>query len=298
MSAYGWKPSLPDIRDHVHSFAAAELPETVDLRTTGHLPAVWDQGQLGACVPHGTDAAYGYDLMAQNPGLVDWDGSKLFIYYIGRTIEGTVSSDSGLTIADGIKALNSAGSPPIADWPYDISRYTEKPPAQAYTDAKLREAVKYARVPQDAPSMKACLAAGTPIVIGFTVYDSFESDAVAANGIVPMPAHSEQVLGGHCMLVVGYLDIAGVPYFICRNSWGSSWGDKGYCYMPQAYLTSPSLADDFWTVQSVSSPDPSPVPPTPKPVPPPSPGPPPPVPAPSPRSFFAVVWAWIRSLFV
>lgn len=75
--------------------------------------------------------------------------------------------------------------------------------------------------------MKACLTAGLPIVVGFTVYDSFESDAVAQTGDVPMPAPGEQTLGGHCVLVVGYVVRSGRPVWVCRNSWGTGWGDGG-----------------------------------------------------------------------
>jgi C1A family cysteine protease len=39
--------------------------------------------------------------------------------------------------------------------------------------------------------------------------------------------------------------------FIVRNSWGSQWGKKGYCFMPYAYLTDPDLAADFWTIRMV-----------------------------------------------
>jgi C1A family cysteine protease len=99
--------------------------------------------------------------------------------------------------------------------------------------------------------MRGCLANGYPFVFGFTVYQSFESAAVAQTGIVPMPAPGEQVLGGHCVLAVGYDD--NQRRFIVRNSWGPSWGVAGYCTMPYEYLINPNLASDFWTLRSVSS---------------------------------------------
>src|SRR2546430_14184641 len=63
---------------------------------------------------------------------------------------------------------------------------------------------------------------GYPFVFGFTVYESFETNAVARTGHVPMPASGEHVLGGHAVCTVGY-DIKR-RWFICRNSWGTSWG--------------------------------------------------------------------------
>jgi C1A family cysteine protease len=95
--------------------------------------------------------------------------------------------------------------------------------------------------------MKGCLAAGFPFVYGFTVYESFESAAVAKTGKVPMPKPGEKVLGGHAVLAVGYDDKQ--DRFLTRNSWGPSWGQKGYFTMPYAYLTEPNLSDDFWTIR-------------------------------------------------
>jgi hypothetical protein len=66
---------------------------------------------------------------------------------------------------------------------------------------------------------------------------------------VPLPPRSEQVLGGHAVLAVGYEDAT--QRFIVRNSWGKGWGNKGYCTMPYSYLTDPSLARDFWAVYTV-----------------------------------------------
>jgi len=90
---------------------------------------------------------------------------------------------------------------------------------------------------------------GFPIAAGFTVYDAFESDTVATNGMLSMPGPTEQMLGGHAVLIVGYDDARGV--FIVRNSWGADWGDRGYFYVPYGYFTDADLATDFWTVRAV-----------------------------------------------
>jgi C1A family cysteine protease len=79
---------------------------------------------------------------------------------------------------------------------------------------------------------------------------SFESAAVAASGVVPMPKPSESVVGGHCVVAVGYDNTKRV--FIIRNSWGTTWGQKGYCTMPYEYLLDAHLASDFWTIRSVT----------------------------------------------
>jgi len=67
-----------------------------------------------------------------------------------------------------------------------------------------------------------------------------------------MPKKTEQLLGGHAVMCVGYKTIKKKLYFIVRNSWGSSWGDRGYFYMPAAYISDSNLCDDFWTISLVS----------------------------------------------
>jgi C1A family cysteine protease len=64
-----------------------------------------------------------------------------------------------------------------------------------------------------------------------------------------MPAGGEAIIGGHRVMAVGYDDQDAL--FICRNSWGSGWGDAGYFYMPYAYLLDNNLSDDFWTIRVV-----------------------------------------------
>jgi len=39
--------------------------------------------------------------------------------------------------------------------------------------------------------------------------------------------------------------------FMVRNSWGSSWGKRGYFTMPYSYLLTDNLSADFWTIRLV-----------------------------------------------
>lgn len=248
--SYGWVPDLPDQRDFL--FAApvenmAALPPKMDLRP--ECPTVvYDQLTLGSCTANAIAGALEFEQIKQS--LTTFIPSRLFIYYNERVMEGTVGTDSGAQIRDGIKSVGTIGAPPETDWPYNIAEFAVKPPTKAYKDAPLGRALQYQRVTQVLAQMKGCLASGYPFVYGFTVYESFESTQVAQTGIVPMPAAGEKVLGGHAVLAVGYDD--GSQRFIVRNSWGPGWGIGGYFTVPYGYLTDNNLSDDFWTVRLVA----------------------------------------------
>jgi C1A family cysteine protease len=176
--------------------------------------------------------------------------SRLFIYYNERVMEHSVSEDAGAMIRDGIKSVATLGAPPEdPDWPYVIKKFKDKPTATAYTHAKKYQAVLYQRVNQTLEQLKGCLAAGFPFVFGISVYESFESEAVAKTGTVPMPKATEKNLGGHAILAVGYDDKN--KRFIIRNSWGVDWGMQGYFTLPYAYLLDANLSDDFWAIKLV-----------------------------------------------
>jgi C1A family cysteine protease len=247
---YGWVRDLPDARDFMYAAPLARLakglPPSIDLRSK--CPPVYNQGQLGSCTGNGIAGAIEFD--QRKLGKKAFTPSRLFIYYNERVMEGTVNQDSGAQVRDGIKSVATIGAPPETDWPYDIKKFADKPSPAAYTDAKQDLVLSYARVTQMLTQMQGCLADGYPFVFGFTVYESFEGNAVAKSGIVPMPAIGEKVVGGHCVVAVGYDDAKRV--FIVRNSWGTGWGIKGYCLMPYEYLLRPNLADDFWTIRSVT----------------------------------------------
>jgi C1A family cysteine protease len=240
---YGRIADLGDKRDYKLSIPdKIVLPTLVDLRPND-LP-IEDQLNLGSCTSFAVGDALRFDRKKQ--GLDDFVMSHLFEYYNSRKFK---NEDTGASIRDAIRASAKFGICPESEWPYTIAKFGSRPPKKCYDDAIQDRAVKYQRVTQNLVQLKSCLALGLPIVIGFTVYESFESQQVADTGIVPLPKHSEQVLGGHAVLVVGYRDID--LRFIVRNSWSSQWGDNGYFYMPYAYLLDSDLSSDFWVVQAV-----------------------------------------------
>ena len=249
----GWKRDIPDGRDLVYKTAFPfykRFPKLVDLRNL--CPSVvYDQGDLGSCTANALAAAMEFERLKQK--LPDFIPSRLFIYYQERILEGTVDSDEGAMLRDGMKALAKWGVPPEEpDWPYDISKFKDKPSDIAYQDALQNKALQYLRVNQSLNAMKDCLASGYPFVYGFSVYESFMSDSAALTGIITMPNFNrESNLGGHAVMAVGYDDSKNC--FISRNSWGDTWGDKGYFYIPYKYLTNSNLAADFWTVRLVGS---------------------------------------------
>lgn len=245
---YGWIPDLPDARDQIYCAPrkTAALPASVDLRSA--CPPVYDQGQLGSCTANAIAAAISFDQSRQKMAQ-PFAPSRLYIYYNERVIEGTTATDSGAMLRDGIKAVVEEGACPEPLWPYNESNYAEKPPPQCYNVGKLHPAVQYSRVPQSLAHLKSCLAAGYPFAFGFTVYESFESDAVADSGVAPMPGSSEGTVGGHAVLAVGYMD--SLNRFFVRNSWGSDWGLKGYFTLPYEYLENSDLLADFWTIRLV-----------------------------------------------
>jgi C1A family cysteine protease len=251
---YGWVRDLPDFRDFLASpmpRIAGPRPAIYSMRT--QMPPVYDQGQIGSCTGNATSAAIDYNESREGRPFIT--PSRLFIYYNARAIEGSTASDAGASVRDVIKGVATLGTCTEVEWPYNPVDVVVTPSAKSYADALPHVVTNYASVGgQAGPSVDdLCeqLAGGEPIVFGISVYDSFESDAVAATGLVPMPGINDKLEGGHCVLIVGYDDSR--KLFEIRNSWGCSWGDNGYFWLPYEYVVNPNLASDFWVVRNIKS---------------------------------------------
>lgn len=250
----GWRPELGDHRDlyFATSVSGAALPPSVDLESK--MPPVYDQGQLGSCTANAIAAALQYERMRQSlsdPADV-LTPSRLMIYYEERELEGTVGDDAGAQIRDGIKCVATSGAcfeEGPNSWPYDISKFTVKPPPDRYQAAVKDRALRYKRVLQLAQQLRGALAQGVPVIFGFTCYSGLDSDQVANGGTLPMPSPGEAPIGGHAVLAVGYDDAHRLVKV--RNSWSAGWGLKGYFHMPYEYLLRRDLAQDFWMIEVV-----------------------------------------------
>ena len=233
---YNWKPDLPDKRDlYLKVSRLRNLPDSVDLREK--FTPIEDQEDIGSC---GAQAFVGnmeyLDKLDDNK----WtDLSRLFVYWIGRSDK---YQDTGVYLRDMIKCIAQFGACDENLWPYIPHKYDVKPTDEAFTDAMKRRITEYRRI-DSFRGVKQALADGFPVTFGFSVYDSFES--IGRDGVMVMPDFStERVSGGHAVLAVGYT----TTHLIVRNSWGASWGDKGYFYMPYEFAEDGDLCADFWTI--------------------------------------------------
>lgn len=238
MLKYHLKKDTVDERDHILTLSATPIqtmPATLDLRSK--CPPVFDQGQEGSCTANAGAAAR--VMLLGNPNLTL---SRAFLYYEERNIEGTTRSDSGAAIRDICKAMNMYGVCEELYMPYLTTAISTPPTQVALNNANKYKISSYQRL-LTLNDVKTFLSTkNQPVLIGMVVYQSMETRQVASTGILPMPSASEQKLGGHAVLVVGYDDKKQV--LIVRNSWGANWGDKGYFYMSYPYFN--KYTSDYW----------------------------------------------------
>jgi len=261
---WGWRNSTPDHRDTLYKFVPTFVPEQLppSYDTSSIIDWMYDQGSEGSCTAQSSISCTRYERkLGKLPEII---GSRNFQYWNTRKMEGDTSQDNGAQIRDAMKVLNQTGICHESLWDYMPSTLFATPPKAAYIDAAKNVVSVYQSVDQNNVAMRSCLASGHPFVFGFAVYESFMSEGVAHTGVASMPDTNEKQLGGHAVMAVGY-DDATRRYKI-MNSWGAGWGDKGYFYLPYAYVEDPNLADDFWTVRGFKEIVPA-VPPKPQPKP-------------------------------
>lgn len=254
----GWTPSRPDSRDHTLRMS---LPNLSTLAFPASVPSltksfpILNQGNLGSCTAYATGRAFRFI-----DGLdgIHFDISELYAYWWGRFHSGLpADQDTGAYNRGAAKAWEENGAAKESLWAYDISKFKIKPPAAVDLEAAKKKAVEYISVPNDTNVMKSLIAAGFPIVIGFTVYSNYQSSF--ATGIWPEAGGTAE--GGHAVIVDGYDE----NWWDVPNSWGTGIGQAGWFKMSQNFVRQNGA--DFWTFKKVTGDVvvPPPPPPTPDP---------------------------------
>lgn len=239
MRVLNWKPSFKNHLDLNYEVTESlPLPTAVTLRA--ECPPVMNQGQMGSCT--GNALAGLFNFMKLKVGLI-FAASRLFIYYNERLKENSVLEDAGATtMRDGLVSLYAWGVCPEKSWPYTLDDLFPKPGPTIYHEAEGYKIKSFKKL-QTMVDRQHCLASGKPFVFGIPVYSSFESNSTAQSGLIPMPGWLDSLLGGHALLCVGYDDEKKLYMFM--NSWGDTWGDEGFGYLPYQYME--KMASDCWT---------------------------------------------------
>lgn len=242
---YGWRRPLPgrgalDLLPHTDTTGLKILSQ-VDPRAK--MPPALNQLELGSCTANATARAFRYDTILDGKDCGEL--SRLWLYYFTRAIEGTL--DQGDCGAEGHDDYTVAKHfiPNETLWPYDISKFEQKPPNIQPRAYKLTKPVH--AVPQNIDQIKSVLSNNQTISYGFTVYRNFE-EPWSQTGVMPAPKLSEEVLGGHENLLCGYLPQY-PDHLLSLNSWGTEWGIfGGYFLFPIKTFLNSSMVSDLRTI--------------------------------------------------
>ncbi len=214
-----------------------DLPEKSDLST--FMPPVKSQGQQGSCVSWATTyylksyqekVQFGYDYNSFEDVM-----SPAFVY---NQTKANPNCLSGSSIIDALELLKTQGVSTWQNFPYSDQECSEQPPEELLVEAAQNKINDYFIVGVSPTNtdptitqinlMKTLLSQGNPIVMSFDIKRiNFENSPQCM--ATTFNESSDPASCGHAVLIVGYDNTLNAFKFV--NSWGTAWGDQGYCWI-------------------------------------------------------------------
>ena len=232
----GLKKSPQDNRD-----LKLSVPSNKVLPMKHEIPiirCIYSQGDIGSC----SSNVICNQIMSLKDCSDNEYPSRLFQYYISREITGNEENDDGCSYRDAYRSLAKDGFCANELWPYDTSKFAEKPPQEAYDKANKTLVKKYMSLTPCLYAIQYAITQNLPVAFGTMIYENFKD--LDENFIAPRP--SGLALGGHALLIQSYSNET--KLFGIMNSWGIEWGNKGMCYMYYDHVLNPNYCFDFWVI--------------------------------------------------
>lgn len=215
----------------------------VDLRSK--FSPIRSQGSLGSCTAFASTSVFEY-IANRVHNVTDTSFSPLFVYYNVNHDENGSLINKGTSFYDIMRSMGDNGVCEEEYCAYSDEPMQGPPSPEAFENAENYKVLKAVNVEVDRRSITSALSAGYPVAISLRLFDSFTENN---NGFVFYPSDAERAseeAHWHAMVIVGYLNKASV--YIVRNSWGERFGDKGYCYIPYAYIENQELCRQACTI--------------------------------------------------
>ncbi|GAA43174.2 cysteine proteinase 3, partial [Clonorchis sinensis] len=205
---------------------AAPAPQSIDWRRNGAVTPVRRQGDCGACWAFAATGAIEGRYFIFEKRLETFSPQQLVDCIQGDTTNGC----NGGYPSEAFEYVENVGGLELErDYPY-VSVATGLPnPFCGYDQTKQQvKLTSHVILPSgDEEALLQAVSIYGPIAILFDAshpsFKDYESDI-----------YSEENCGTtlddvtHAMLVVGYGEELGEPYWLVKNSWGDKWGEKGY----------------------------------------------------------------------
>lgn len=231
---------IPCSEDYVPK---TNLPAKVDLRP--FFTTIKDQGEIGACSAFSIVGIFEYILKRNS--INEPDLSESFVYYNVRKANNKETEDTGSSLFEVITSISEKGVCHERFCPYS-EKLDVNPSQEAYDDALNNKIIKALNVKGSLEDIKSAISEGYPVAISLKIYDSFQP----VEGFISRPTSEEMTgeSGNHAMILCGYSEEEKI--FIVRNSWGTRFGDRGYCYIPYSYISDPSLLNVACIITQIS----------------------------------------------